>query len=106
MGCITNHESFQAVVLNEDALYTHLVALNDMWSSYLPARDNVPTKSYRYAAYRQFTWFAHNRRLGRGIRRRIPACVLRIIREKFPDPRGDYVGYAERRFESVWSFDD
>ena len=68
--------------------------MHDTQSSALPPRDNVPAKAYRYAAYRNFTYFVHTR-LGKGVRRRIPACVIRRIREQFPAPDGMYVGYKD-----------
>ena len=49
-------------------------------------------RTYRYAAYRQFTWWAHNR-VGRHIRRVIPACVVKKIREEFPEPDQNYTGF-------------
>ena len=49
-------------------------------------------RSYRYASYRQFTWWVHNR-IGKGVRRVIPSCVVKLIREVFPSPDGQYVGF-------------
>ena len=60
-------------------------------------------RSYRYAAYRQFTWWVHNR-LGRGVRRRIPACVINKIREEFPEPDGIYVGFKDGKQTSEIDF--
>lgn len=93
-NCITENESFKSIVLMRENLWTALVGMHDRESTSLPPRDNVPTKTYRYAAYRQFTWWVHNR-LGRGVRRRIPSCVLNKIRETFPAPDAVYVGFSD-----------
>lgn len=49
-------------------------------------------RTYRLAAYRQFTLWAHGR-LGRHTRRVIPACVVNRIREKFTEGSGIYKGF-------------
>ena len=49
-------------------------------------------RSLRYAAYRQFTWWAHGH-LGKNIRRVIPPCAVKKIRATFPAPDGIYTGY-------------
>ena len=51
-------------------------------------------RTFRLAAYRQFTWWTHNR-LGHRVRRVIPSCVVMAIRRKFPDVEGHYVGFRE-----------
>ena len=51
-------------------------------------------RSYRYAAYRQFTWFIHTK-LGKGVRRVIPACVVKKIRERYPSEVGEYTGFKD-----------
>lgn len=50
----------------------------------------------RFTSYRQYTAWAHYfERLGRGVRVVIPACVVRKIREKYPDAKGEYTGFSE-----------
>ena len=50
-------------------------------------------RSFRYAAYRQFTWWVHGH-LGRKIRRVIPSCAVKKIRSTFPADDGVYTGYV------------
>ena len=70
-------------------LWTALVNLADREDAYLPLRNNVPNRSYRYASYRQFTWWVHNR-LGRHVRRVIPSCAVSRIRAEFEEDDEDY----------------
>ena len=50
-------------------------------------------RSYRYAAYRQLSWFTYTK-LGRYVRRIIPSCVVNIIRQTFPEPDGSYTNFV------------
>lgn len=49
-------------------------------------------RSYRYAAYRQFTWWMHGW-LGRKVRRIIPSCSVKKIRSVYPEANGLYTGF-------------
>ena len=89
LGCITEHKSFEAVCLNRDVLWTALVNLADREDTYLPLRESVPNRTYRYAAYRQYTWWVHNR-LGRHVRRVIPSCAVSRIQAEFEEESGEY----------------
>jgi len=90
--CITENLGFDAVCLNKDVLWTALVSLNDREGSWLPPENEVSNKSYRYAAYRQFSWFIYTK-LGKNVRRIIPSCAVSRIREAFPAPDGKYVNF-------------
>ena len=52
----------------------------------------IVDRSYRLAAYRQFIHWTYSR-LGRGIRKVIPSCVVAAVRYEFPDPDGTYIGF-------------
>ena len=52
----------------------------------------VVFRTYRYAAYRQFSWFIYTK-LGRRKKSYPPACVVTKIREEFPAPSGVYVNF-------------
>lgn len=55
---------------------------------------HFPFRSYRYASYRQFTWWIHGW-LGKKIHRVIPSCAVSKIRGTFPEEDGVYVGYQQ-----------
>ena len=48
--------------------------------------------TYRYVAYRQYTYWIH-KKLGQKIRIAIPSCVVKKIRESFPSESGKYRGF-------------
>ena len=52
----------------------------------------VTSRNLRYASYRQFTWWVHNR-LGRHVRRVIPSCAISRIRAEFEEEDGDYSAF-------------
>jgi hypothetical protein len=52
------------------------------------------SRTLRLAAYRQFTWWIHSK-LGRKVRRVIPACVVATIRAAFSEESEMYVGYKD-----------
>ena len=51
-------------------------------------------RSLRNATYREFYCF-FRARLGREVRRRIPACVIKIIQEKYPIENDQYTGFKD-----------
>lgn len=92
--CIIENEDFKVVCLNEAVLKTTLNMLNNLRGNKIEY-GNI---SLRYAAYRQFTWWIHNR-LGKGVRRVIPSCAIWAIRETYPDQNNIYIPFQEAREE-------
>ena len=88
--CITQHEDFATVCLNNAVLKTTLSMLNNLRGDKLSYNND----SFRYAAYRQFTWWVHNR-LGKGVRRVIPSCAIWAIRDLYPDDNDSYIPFRE-----------
>ena len=70
-------------------------------------RGTIVFRTYRFAAYRQFTLLVHNR-IGGIVRRVIPSCVVSKIREIFPAPDGIYTGFKEEdavnEIEITWIY--
>ena len=67
-------------------------------------------RAYRYAAYRQFTWWMHGW-LGKRVRRVIPSCAVNLIRNSFPELNNIYIGYKdvdgidpESEIDDAWIF--
>ena len=54
--------------------------------------ENVENNKKRKAMYRLFTYIKYGH-LGKGNRIPIPICVIEKIREMFPSPDGNYMGY-------------
>ena len=53
-------------------------------------------RSYRLAAYRQFTYWIYGK-LGKKNRIPIPSCVVKAVRHQYPEEDGIYEGYHEAR---------
>lgn len=88
--CITNTSSFSSICLNKDVLEVALEGWNDMRGD----NKEYKNENYRFIAYRQFIWWCHGH-MGKKNRTPLPNCVLRKIREIFPDPNNFYIPYCE-----------
>ena len=78
------------VCLAKPVLNTTLSALNRLRGD--PIR--LDNRSYRYAGYKQYTFWVHNH-LGKGVRKVIPSCAVWKIREKYPSEDNKYVPFCE-----------
>lgn len=94
--CISTMAYMQYYILDEGVLRLSRDAWNDIFAIDDQQEPGVEQRQYWHAAYRQFVLWQHGR-LGEGNRRVIPSCCVWKIREKFPDPRGQYIGFRVQR---------
>jgi len=88
--CITLNNNFISVCLHREVLKATLGGLNNLRGD----RMDVTNRSLRYAGYRLFTWWVHNR-LGQGVRKAIPSCAVWAVRDSFPEGNGTYIPFQE-----------
>ena len=86
--CITSYRTFNNICLNRDILEVCIKARCDIRA----VEFNFSMESFRKAAYRQFALWKYGK-LGRGNRRVLPACVVRLIRQAYPSADGRYMGF-------------
>ena len=75
---ITESGQFRPVCLAKPVLITALSALNNLRGDPIEKGSGA----MRFAGYKQYTWWVHNR-LGKGVRKVIPACAVKKIRENY-----------------------
>ena len=88
--CITESPGFPHVCRNVYALQAALGTWHQMTDEVL----DVCNKSYRFIAYKQFIAWVFGK-LGSGVRRQIPSCVVDDIRRNFPAPDNVYVPFCD-----------
>lgn len=93
-SCITEVEEFKAVCLHSAVIRTVLIAYRYHVDELQRIPENFENKNMRFGCYKQFTYWVYNR-LGRGIRKVIPSCVIWAIRNSYPDSDGNYVEFEE-----------
>ena len=88
--CVTKTGSFQSICLNKDVLQVALSEWNDLRGDNKEFENN----NFRFIAYMQYILWCHGH-MGRRNRTPLPNCVLRKIREVFPDDENKYVPYMD-----------
>nr|XP_055041339.1 P2X purinoceptor 7-like [Misgurnus anguillicaudatus] len=90
--CVSLLPHFTQYCLDEGYLRIHRQYREDLTAFGNVREPGDDNREYRHAAYRHFIFWQHGA-LGQGNRRVIPSCCVSRIREKFPDPHGQYTGY-------------
>ena len=90
--CITEAEELQTLCINKAVLNIILTGLHDSRGDYL--EKITSNQSYRYAAYKQFTWWVY-KWLGKGNRQVIPSCALWVIQNMYPELDNNYTLHNE-----------
>lgn len=86
--CVTSYRAFNTICLDRDILEVCIKARCDLRAD----EFNFSMESFRKAAYRQFALWTYGK-LGRGNRRVIPSCAVRLIRRAYPSADGRYMGF-------------
>lgn len=107
--CITEHVSFESVIINIDTLKTarYHMLLNEKYSH---ARQTLlkeeSNRVWRHVAYTQFVYWVNSwMPLGKKKRKVIPACVVNKIRDEFPESDHNYVGFRSTEDNDPEYFD-
>ena len=91
--CVTHSESFKIVCLTKITLKTTLSALNNLRDDNLSDTSNC---AYRYADYKQYTWWVHNN-LGKWVPKVISSCAVWAIRNNYPSKDGKYIPFIKSK---------
>ncbi|OCT57273.1 hypothetical protein XELAEV_18003785mg [Xenopus laevis] len=92
--CITDNEEYKFECVNRDRADWNYRMSKFRITKFPPLAKYM--RALRKIAYRAFIVWIYTF-LGLHNHRVIPACVVRDIREKFPDPKGKYTGFLKAR---------
>ena len=90
-NCITESGQFRLLCLAKPVLITALSPLNNLRGDPIEKASGT----LRFAGYKQYTWWVHNR-LRKSLRKVIPACAVKQIRENYPSEDGKYIPFYEK----------
>ena len=88
--CVTTSDLFYDICLNRHVLSVGIINRSDFFGEdpeFTPA-------NYRKIAYRQYIMYQHGY-LGRANRKVIPSCIVWKVRDNFPAPDNNYLGFKE-----------
>ena len=84
--CVTSYQTFRDGCINRHALELAIKSRSDMRVE----QFEFTTNDYRKAAYRQFVAWKYGR-LGQGVRKINPSCVVLMVRQAYPS--NEYMGF-------------
>jgi hypothetical protein len=96
--CVSKNPSFPKLILDMEVLNVSRQILGtktkSKWKQKMLHADNPLNKTWRYVAYRQFvSWINAWKPIGYKNRVVIPSCVVKNIRQIFPEGDEKYVGF-------------
>ena len=89
--CISTTEAFNDVCLSRSVLSVCILDRSDFFGDLV----EFSPSNYRKAAYRQYIMYSHGY-LRRGNQMVAPLCVVWKIRDNYPAPDGNYLGFRDR----------
>ena len=81
------------VCLEKPVLHASLSALNHLRGD---SMENLDNSSYRFAGYKQYTFWVHNY-LEKGVRKVISSCAVWKIRNEYKVDSDVYLPFMERK---------
>ena len=88
--CITSNKKFDKICLDRDILEVSIKYQADYRAEEITFHNN----NFRKAAYYQFIMWRYGK-LGRGNRKILPSCVVKMIRKDYPDSDEIYMGFRK-----------
>ena len=88
--CVTTLEFFQLAVLDMNMLSISIVNRSDVFAD----EPDYTSSGYQKAVYHQWVLWNHEY-LGRTNRRVIPLCVVCAVRNRYPAPDRQFLGFKE-----------
>ena len=89
-NCITLSTTFDGVALDRSDLSVAIISRSDLFA----ADPDYSPASYQKAAYCLFVMRYHGH-LGRGNQLVVPSCVVWRVRDEYPAPDGNYLGFIK-----------
>ncbi|CAJ0927020.1 unnamed protein product [Ranitomeya imitator] len=89
INCIAEHDYFYTFCEREPMV--NILVTTVRLDSHPPPQKMINSKK-RKTAYRAFTAWIHGF-LGKGNRRPIPSCVVKLVCEEFPEEHQEYMGF-------------
>ena len=90
-NCVTNSSAFDNLVLNQDNLN---IAIYNTLECFFVGKPEYTPENYQKAAYRQYIIWKYGH-LGSRNQRVVPSYAVWAVRDKYPAPDGNYMGYTD-----------